>query len=90
MTHEIFPYYVRDVLVVLDAVAEFRTICMKQPKHEVDPNTRFEDKPQLMRTEEGHYELDPAHYISARLLSCDAMLKKIRGNQELITDPRCI
>ena len=30
-----------DVLVLADAVEEFRAICMKPPKHEVDHNTPF-------------------------------------------------
>ena len=58
-----------DVLVLADAVEEFRTICMKPPKHEIDPNTRFDIKPQLLVTEEGNYELYPAHYVSAPQLS---------------------
>ena len=60
---------------------------MKQPKHEIDPNTRFDIKPQLLVTEEGNYELDPAHYVSAPQLSWDAMLKQTRVQLELITDP---
>ena len=40
-----------------------------------------------MVTEEGNYELDPAHYVSAPQLSWDAMLKQTRVNLELITDP---
>ena len=38
-------------------------------------------------TEEGNYEMDPAHYDSAPQLSWDAMLKQTRVNLELITDP---
>ena len=60
---------------------------MKPPKHEIDPNTRFDIKPQLLVTEEGNYELDPAHYVSAPQLSWDAMLKQTRVQLELITDP---
>ena len=60
---------------------------MKPPKEEVDPHTRFDIKPQLVVTEEGNYELDPAHYVSAPQLSWDAMLKQTRVQLELITDP---
>ena len=38
---------------------------MKPPKHEIDPNTHFDYKPQLLVTEEGNYEVDPAQYVSA-------------------------
>ena len=70
-----------------DAFEEFRTICLKPPKHEIDPDTRFDIKPQLVIVEEGNYELDPAHYVSAPQLSWDAMLKQIVCRLELTTDP---
>ena len=60
---------------------------MKPPKHEIDPNTRFHYKPQLLVTEEGNYELDPAHYVSAPQLSWDAKLKQSLVQFDLITDP---
>ena len=37
--------------------------------------------------EEGNYEVDLGHSVIAPLLSWDAMLKQIRVNLELITDP---
>ena len=70
-----------------DAFEEFRTICLKPTKHEIDPDTRFDIKPQLVIVEEGNYELDPAHYVSAPQLSWDAMLKQTRCRLELIRDP---
>ena len=73
--------------MLADAFEEFHTICLKPPKHEVDPNTRFDYKPQLLVTEEGNYELDPAHYVSAPQLSWDAMLKQTGVQLELISDP---
>ena len=76
-----------DVLILADAFEEFRTIFLKAPKDEIDPNTGFDIKPQLVVKEEGNYELDPAHYVSAPQLSWDAMLKQTRVQLELITDP---
>ena len=75
------------MLVLADAFEEFRTLCMKPPKDEVDRNTRFDIKPQLVVTEEGNYELDRAYYVSAPQLSWDGMLKQTRAQLELITDP---
>ena len=72
---------------VLGLIEEFRTICLKPTKHEIDPVTRFDIKPQLVVVEEGNYELDPAHYVSAPQLSWDAMLKQTGCRLELITDP---
>ena len=60
---------------------------MMPPKHEFDPNTGFDIKPQLLVTEDGNYELDPAQYVRAPQLSWDAMLKETRVQLELITDP---
>ena len=60
---------------------------MKPPKQEIDPSTMFDIKPQLLVIEDGNYELDPAHYVSASQLSWDAMLKQTRDQLELITDP---
>ena len=82
-----FPCYLGDVLVLCDAFEEFRDICMKPPTHSVDPHTIFDVKPKLMMVEEGNYELDPAHYVSAPQLSWDAMLKQTKCRLELITDP---
>ena len=76
-----------DVLVLADAVAEFRTICMKPPKHDVDRTTRFDIKRQLLMNEDGNYELDPAHYLTAPQLSGLALLNQSRVQLELITDP---
>ena len=59
---------------------------MKPLKQEIDPNTRVDIKPQQLVPEEGNYELDPAHYVSAPQHSWDAMLKQTRGQLELITD----
>ena len=73
-----------------DAFEEFPTIFMKPPKHEVDPNTGLDIKPQLVVTEEGNYELDFAHYVSAQQLSWDGMLKQTRVQVEIIIDLRCI
>ena len=52
-----------------------------------DPETRFDIKPQLLVLEEGHYELDPAHYVRAPELTWNAMLKQTRCRLEVITDP---
>ena len=60
---------------------------MKPAKKEIDPATRFTGRPQLRIIEDGNYELDPAHYVSAPHLSWDAMLKATRCKLELITDP---
>ena len=60
---------------------------MKALKDQVDHNTVFDIKPQLLVTEEGNFELDPAHYASAPQLSLDAMLQQTRVQLELITDP---
>ena len=75
-----------DVLILADALEEFRTICMKPSKHEIDPSSRFDIKPQLLVTEEGNYELDAAHYVSAPQLTWDAMLKQTGVHLELISD----
>ena len=69
-----------------DAVQEVSTICMNATKHEVDPNTRFDIKPHLLRREEGNEELDSALYVSAPQLSWDAMLKDTRLKFQLIKD----
>ena len=75
------------MLVLTDGFEEFRTICLKPPKHEIDPDTRFDIKPHLVVVEEVSYELDPALYVSAPQLSWDAMLKQTRCRLELIRDP---
>ena len=59
---------------------------MKPPKPEIEPNTRFDIKPQLLVTKEGNYKLDPPHYVSAPQLSWEALLKQTRLQLELITD----
>ena len=74
------------MLVLCDAFEEFRTICMKGPKHVIDAASMLTDNPKIVE-EEGNYELDPAHYVSAPQLSWDAMLKQTKCTLELITDP---
>ena len=59
----------------------------KPAKQEIDRNTRFDIMPQLLVTEEGNYELDPTHCVSAPKLSWHDMLKQTRGQLDLITDP---
>ena len=75
------------MLVLPDAVEEFRTVCMIAPKEEIDGSTRFESKHQLLVKDDGNKELDRAHYVSAPQLSWYAMLRKTRIQMELITDP---
>ena len=80
-------YLMCDVLTLCAAFEEFRTVCLKSPRKEVDPATRFSGQLQLLVVEPGNYELDPAHYVSAPHLSWDAMLKCTGCKLELITDP---
>ena len=40
--------------------------------------------------EQGRFEVDPAHYVSAPQMAWDAMLKKTDVVLDLLTDPRCI
>ena len=37
--------------------------------------------------EQGRFEMDPAHYVSAPQMAWDAMLKKTGATLDLITDP---
>ena len=37
--------------------------------------------------EQGRFEVDPAHYVSAPQMAWDAMLKKTGVVMDLITDP---
>ena len=81
------PSDLGDVLILADVFENFRNLCMKPDKHDIDPATRFPGPPQLRVIEEGNYQLDPAHYVSAPQLSWDAMLKACHCKLELITDP---
>ena len=76
-----------DVGVFADAFEECHNICMKPPKHENDRNTRLDIKPQLLVREEGNWELDPAHYLTAPQLAWAAILKQTRVQLELLSDP---
>ena len=53
-------YLMCDVLLLCAPFEEFRTVCLKQAKHEIDPATRFKGRPQLLVVEPANYELDPA------------------------------
>ena len=81
-------YLLCDVLILCAAFEEFRTVCLKQAKHEIDPTTRFEGRPQLLVVEPANYELDRADYVIAPNLSWDAMLKATGCKLELIYDPK--
>ena len=74
------------MLVLCDSCEEFRSICMKCPKHVIDASSMLSDNPKLVE-EEGNYELDPAHYVSAQQLSWDAMLKQTKCKLDLISHP---
>ena len=78
-------YLMCDVLILCIAFEEFRNVCLKKPKKEIDPATRFSGRrPKLIVVDPGNYGLDPAYYVSAPHLSWDAMLKATWCKLELI------
>ena len=80
-------YLKTDVLILADVFESFRNLCLKAPITEIEATTQFTQHPQRRVIEEGNYELDPAHFVSAPHLSWDAMLKTTGCTLDLISDP---